>query len=172
MALYSGLPFSSFLSHLTPSNKCPTRTTVLTWLCTCLLSLINIGSTTAFNALLSLATIGFYFSYGIPILMFFIRRFSTERPIEFGPWNLGRLGIAINILAMAFCLFLVIFLPFPTALPVTAQNMNYASVVFLGVILFSLVDWFIRGRKRYTGPIREIRSETSSELVIMDDKSC
>ena len=104
--------------------------------------------------------------------MFFIRRFSTERPIEFGPWNLGKLGIAINILAIAFCLFLVVFLPFPTSLPVTALNMNYASVVFAGVILFSLVDWFVRGRKRYTGPIREIRSETSSELVIMDDKSC
>jgi choline transport protein len=170
---YSGLPFSSFLSHLTPSNKCPTRTTLLTWLCTSLLSLINIGSTTAFNALLSLATIGFYFSYGIPILMFFIRRFSTDRPIEFGPWTLGRLGYAINVLAMAFCLFLIIFLPFPTVLPVTAQNMNYASVVFIGVILFSLVDWIIRGHKRYTGPIREVRSETSSDLVqqtVTDEK--
>jgi amino acid transporter len=142
---------------------------LLTWLCTSLLSLINIGSTTAFNALLSLATIGFYFSYGIPILMFFIRRFSTARPIEFGPWTLGKLGIPVNMLAMAFCLFLVIFLPFPTVLPVTAQNMNYASVVFAGVILFSLIDWIIRGRKRYTGPIREVRSETSSDVIQQTD---
>jgi choline transport protein len=127
--------------------------------------LINIGSTTAFNALLSLATIGFYFSYGIPILMFFIRRFSRERPIEFGPWNMGKFGMAVNILAIAFCIFLIIFLPFPTILPVTAQNMNYASVVFIGVILFSGVDWLVRGRNRYTGPIREISSETSSEVV-------
>jgi choline transport protein len=167
------LPFSDFLSHLTPSNKCPTRTTLLTWLCTSLLSLINIGSTTAFNALLSLATIGFYFSYGIPILMFTIRRFSHERPIEFGPWNMGRLGLTVNILAIAFCTFLIIFLPFPTVLPVTAQNMNYASVVFIGVIVFSLVDWVIRGRKRYTGPIREVRSETSSDLIhqtVTDEK--
>jgi choline transport protein len=172
-SVYSGLPFSDFLSHLTPSNKCPTRATLLTWLCTSLLSLINIGSTTAFNALLSLATIGFYFSYGIPILMFSIRRFSRDRPIEFGPWNMGRLGLAVNILAMAFCTFLIIFLPFPVILPVTAQNMNYASVVFIGVILFSLVDWVIRGRKRYTGPIREVRSEASSDIVqqtVLDEK--
>jgi len=159
----SGLPFSDFLSHLTPSNKCPTRTTMLTWLITSLLSLINIGSTTAFNALLSLATIGFYFSYGIPISMFFLRRFSADHPIEFGPWTMGKLGIGVNILAIAFCLFLILFLPFPTILPVTAQNMNYASVVFIGVILFSMVDWIVRGRKRYTGPIREIKSKDSSE---------
>lgn len=97
--------------------------------------------------------------------MFLIRRFSYERPIEFGPWNMGKLGMAVNILALAFCTFLIIFLPFPTVLPVTAQNMNYASVVFIGVIVFALVDWVIRGRKRYTGPIREIRSETSSDLI-------
>ena len=53
-----GLPFSSYISHITPWNKCPTRATLLTWTCTSLLSLINIGSTTAFNAFLSLATLG------------------------------------------------------------------------------------------------------------------
>jgi choline transport protein len=86
---------------------------------------------------------------------------------------MGRLGFTVNILAMAFCAFLIIFLPFPVILPVTAQNMNYASVVFLGVILFSLVDWVIRGRKRYTGPIREVGSESSSDVVqqnVMDEK--
>ena len=76
---------------------------------------------------------------------------------------MGKWGMVANILALAFCLFLIIFLPFPTILPVTAQNMNYASVVFIGVILFSMVDWLVRGRKRYTGPIREIRGEGSSE---------
>ena len=159
------MPFSSVLSKISTKNKCPTNATLFTWLCTSLLSLINIGSTTAFNAFLSLATIGFYFSYGIPILMFLMRRFNSERPIQFGPWTLGKLGILCNVLSIAFCIFLVIFLPFPTILPVTAQNMNYAVVVFAGVLIFSLIDWFVRGKKRYTGPIREVGSETSSEVV-------
>jgi choline transport protein len=105
--------------------------------------------------------------------MFAIRRFSNDRPIQFGPWNLGKIGLAVNILAISFCIFLIIFLPFPVILPVTAQNMNYASVVFMGVILFSFVDWVVRGRKRYTGPIREVRSETSSEVIhqdVLDEK--
>ena len=87
---------------------------------------------------------------------------------------MGKLGMGANILAMAFCVFLILFLPFPVVLPVTAQNMNYASVVFIGVILFSMVDWLVRGRKRYTGPIREVRSESSSEVVqqrVLDEKT-
>ena len=158
------MPFSGFLAHITPWNKCPTRATLFTWTCTCLLSLINIGSTTAFNAFLSLATIGFYFSYGLPIAIFACRRFSTDRPIEFGPWHLGKFGLTINILSVAFCIFLIVFLPFPPVLPVTAQNMNYAGVLFLGVVLFALVDWVVRGRKRYVGPIKEVSSEGSSEV--------
>jgi len=97
--------------------------------------------------------------------MFALRRFNSSNPIVFGPWSLGRLGLPCNLLSIAFCIFLVIFLPFPPNLPVTAQNMNYASVVFGAVIVFSLVDWIIRGRRRFTGPIREIASETSSEVL-------
>ena len=97
--------------------------------------------------------------------MFAIRRFNTERPIQFGPWTLGKFGLTINILAIAFCTFLIIFLPFPPVLPVTAANMNYASVIFIGVVVFASVDWVVRGRKRFTGPIKEVGSESSSEVV-------
>jgi len=159
-----GIPFSGFFSYITPWNKCPTRTVVLTFIITSLLSLINIGSTAAFNAFLSLATIGFYFSYAIPIVLFAMRRFSKTNPIQFGPWNMGRFGLVVNILAAAFCFFLIIFLPFPPILPVTAVNMNYAAPIFIGVILFAIVDYAIRGHKKFTGPIREVASESSSEV--------
>jgi choline transport protein len=117
------------------------------------LSLVNVGSTTAFNALVSLSTLGLYCSYGIPILIFAIRRFNGDDRIEFGPWNLGRAGFAINVVAIVFCIFLVIFMSFPTELPVTANNMNYASVLFTAVIGFALVYYFVAGKKRYTGPV-------------------
>ena len=165
----SGLPFSTFFSHITPWNKCPTRAVILTGTVTSLLALINIGSTTAFNAFLSLATIGFYFSYGIPIVLFLIRRFNKVDPIVFGPWRMGHmLGVITNVLAIMFCIFLVIFLPFPTVLPVTAQNMNYASPIFIGVILIALTDYVFRGHKKFVGPIRETRSEVSSETGGME----
>lgn len=160
-----GLPCSAYVSHLTEWNKCPSRAVVITGLVTSLLSLINIGSTTAFNALISLATIGFYFSYGIPILMFAIRRFSSERPIVFGPWSMGRLGLPVNVLAILFCIFLIIFLPFPPILPVNGVNMNYAAPVFIFVMGFAAIDYIVRGRHHYVGPIKEVTSESSSEVI-------
>jgi len=40
----------------------------------------------------------------------------------------------------------------PSYLPVTAQTMNYASVVFVGFIAISSAWYFIWGHKNYAGP--------------------
>jgi choline transport protein len=160
-----GLPFSKVFAHISPVNRCPTNAIILLFVCVSLLSLINIGSTTAFNALISLTTLGFYFSYAIPTVMFAIRRYSVSNPIRFGPWTMGRIGLAVNILAICFCIFLIIFLPFPPYLPVTGTNMNYASPVFAAVMIFATLNYIVRARKKFTGPIKEISSETSSEEV-------
>lgn len=169
MSRFRGLPFSNFFTHITPWNHCPTRAVLLTATFTCLLVLINIGSTTAFNAILSLTTLGLYFSYGIPILIFAIRRFNRSDPIQFGPWSLGRYGLPLNIVAICFCIFLIIFLPFPSTIPVTAQNMNYSSTVFGGIMIIAIIYYVIRGRKHFVGPIREVESIWSNEMVNNED---
>ena len=170
---FSGLPFSNFLAHINPHYKAPFRAVLLNFIIAVLLSLINIGSTTAFNALLSLATLALYCSYLLPIVVFIIRRFNPSNPIVFGPWNMGRFGLVVNLVACAFCVFLIIFLPFPPILPVTAVNMNWAAPVFIAVMLFSIADWFFRGKGKFVGPIKEVESEASSEVIgqgVMDEK--
>ena len=162
-----GLPFSDFFSRITEWNRCPTNCVLLCVICVALLSLINIGSVTAFNALISLTNLGFYFSYCIPIVLFAIRRFDKSNPITFGPWNLGKFGLICNILAIAFCVFLIIFLPFPAALPVSGETMNYASPVFVGVLVLAAINYVVRARKRFTGPIQETStSEHSSDVQV------
>ncbi|KAF1985419.1 amino acid transporter [Aulographum hederae CBS 113979] len=165
-----GLPFPAFVSHITAFNQAPTNAILITFSVTCVLSLINIASTTAFNALIALSTLGFYFSYIIPIIVFALRRFNTENPIRFGPWNMGKIGLTVNILAMAFCTFLIIFLPFPPALPITGTNMNYAAPVFIFVMGCAILFYFVVGKKVYHGPIREVEDVpgslgSSSEVV-------
>lgn len=125
-----------------------------------LLGLINIGSSTAFNAVLSLATLSLYISYIIPIIIFALRKIR-HKPIPYGPFRLGAFGLYINIFAVVYAIFICIFLPFPPVQPVTGKNMNYASPVFAFVLLFSLADWFVRGRKVFTGPVREVGTEGS-----------
>jgi len=123
------------------------------------LSLINIASTTALTAMFALTTISLYISYIIPIVCLLIKRFRNE-PITFGPWNLGRYGLAVNLYAVIYGTFIVIFVPFPPYLPVSLENMNYCAPVFLVVLLLLLLDWSVRGRNKFKGPLNELLHPT------------
>jgi len=37
-------------------------------------------------------------------------------------------------------------------MPVTAQNMNYISVILVGYFLLAMFWWVVRGRKVFRGP--------------------
>lgn len=117
----------------------------------CLLALINIASATAFNALISLPTIALYISYGIPILFMMIRKLQNRHPV-YGPFKLGRWGIPINMFSLAYIIYILVFLPFPTILPVTAVNINYAGPLVGAVILIAIGDWYVTGKKRFRVP--------------------
>ena len=123
-----------------------------------LLGLINIGNTSAFNAILSLATVGLYLSYVIPLFFVLLRKLEGNPP-EYGPYRLGRWSIPVNIAALAFGIFIVIFLPFPAMQPVTWANMNYAGPILIVVLLVALLDWSISGRKRFQVPTSKTETE-------------
>lgn len=69
-----------------------------------------------------------------------------------GPFTLGSFSKPLNILAIAWVLFISVVLFFPTSRPVTPENMNYAIVILGFVALFSLSWWWAGARKKYTGP--------------------
>ena len=152
----NGLPFSDFFSYISPTYKIPVRCLCLTVVVQVLLSLINIGSTTAFFAILSLSSLTFYISYLIPLICIVWQRFRSRQAIEWGPWSLGKWGLPLNLLSIVFIIYISIFLPFPSQMPVTAANMNYASLVLGSVVIFSVIDWFARGRKKWTGPSLQV----------------
>ena len=168
-----GLPFSAFFAHVSypptithnplaalirnlqidKKSSLPYRSIAFSLVFLALLGLINIGSTTAFNAIVSLSIVGLYTSYLIPVLLHAIRRIRGP-PLSYGPFQLGMFGLPLNIFAVIYSTFIVTFLFFPPYQPVTAENMNYACVVFGFVVLFSILWWFVRGKTVYTGPIR------------------
>ena len=142
----------------------------------CLLVLINVGSTTAFQDIISLVLTTLYATYMIPCSLLLWRRIRGDiRPpqendnhnsidgiknLTWGPWRIpGAWGIANNILAIVYMIILIIFSFFPGATPVTPVTMNYSVVVTGGVVVFSTVYYFAHARKFYTGPIVEVRLE-------------
>ena len=77
-----------------------------------------------------------------------------EVPLQWGPFSIpGIFGIINNAYACVYMVFVVFWSVWPPATPVTAESMNYSIVVTGGVIIFSIVWYFIKGRKEYKGPI-------------------
>lgn len=69
---------------------------------------------------------------------------------------LAVVGWGANIICIVWTLFVCTIFALPTILPVTKDNMNYASVITVGVIFLSLVWYIIQARHHYTGPISDI----------------
>ena len=68
-----------------------------------------------------------------------IARFSGQVKDLPGPYTLGKYGIVVNIIGLAFLVFTSITFNFPTLAPVDQENMNYTSAA-IGVIgLISLI---------------------------------
>jgi choline transport protein len=54
---------------------------------------------------------------------------------------------------------------FPPVLPVTGNNMNYCVAAFAIVLIISLIQWFVDGRKNYTGPQIDIDALKAGEIL-------
>lgn len=127
----------------------PVNAVILSAVVDCLLGLIYFGSSAAFNSFTGVATICLSTSYGLPILISVVRGRSA---LKHSSYSLGRFGYAINITTICWIVLSVVLFCMPVSLPVTASTMNYASVVFAGFALISVVWYFIYARKEFKGP--------------------
>lgn len=95
----SGLPFRGWLSHVSPGQNIPLRAVLVSFSITTLLSLMNIGSNVALNAIKSLIGMSVLSSYLISIACLVWRR-RYGAPLPPRQWSLGRLGLSIKIAAL------------------------------------------------------------------------
>ena len=86
------------------------------------------------------------------------KRLTTpDGDLPWGPFKLGRAGLPVTILAIAYSLLGAFFSMWPIAVNPTIESMNYCVLVYGGVLLFSMLFWVVYGRKHYIGPVLEIR---------------
>lgn len=146
----NGLPFSAFIAHVNPGWNIPLNAILVTFVITAILSLINIGSTVAFNAIGSLSVSALLGTYILSFTCLVIRRFKGPLPDR--RWSLGSMGLFINLGAVMFLLVVWVFCFFPISPEVTPETMNWNSVMFCGAMLFAMLYYLLHGRKHYTSP--------------------
>ncbi|EEY23055.1 conserved hypothetical protein [Verticillium alfalfae VaMs.102] len=162
-------PFDHYLSFVNKTQHVPVRAVVVVTILQMLLGLIYIGNTTAFNAVLSMAIIGMYLSYALPIGYMLFRGRKVLYTNDYGKFKLGKvLGPAMNVVSLIWMAVVVVFSTFPTMMPVTAQTMNYSTVVLAGWVLFGVVYYFAYGRDKYLVPVINVSVITGMSTVAED----
>lgn len=149
MARDGCLPFSSYLYKLNNSSI-PVRCLFLQLIISIVIMMPTFGSIVYWQAIMSASVICINVSYGIPLLC---RIIWARNTFSKGPFNLGRFGLIINVISCIWICFFGVILCIPSVSPVAADTMNWASVMIVGIMGFSVVFWITNGRKYYKGPI-------------------
>lgn len=124
----------------------PVNALILTTVVQLLLGLIDLGSSSAFTAFVSVGVIALAVSYAIPIALSLL--WDKRKEVNQAKWNCGHLiGSIVNWIAIIWIAFEVVLFSMPTALPVTKVTMNYASVVLVGFMAISGVWYGVYARK-------------------------
>jgi amino acid permease (GABA permease) len=155
-----GLPLYKFWYHLDPRTQAPIRCVWLVILINCCLTLINLGSNIAMNAIFSACAIATDWSYIIVIAAFALNR--EKMGVARGPFNMGKFSKPVMFYGCLWTVFVSIVFVFPNYMPVTKENMNY-TIVILGFVFFAAGGWYlIDARKWYEGPVNTLEGDEGS----------
>ncbi|KAK4934710.1 hypothetical protein LTR66_015553 [Elasticomyces elasticus] len=148
-----GLPFAKWISWVDPKRRIPVRAIALSCLVSVLLSLINIGSLVAFNAIISLNVAALMYTYAVSISCVIYRKIACPETLPSRRWSLGRYGLAINIAGLLYVLFALFWSFWPPSPSPKARDFNWSVVIFAGVFIMSLLMYTVQGRRHYVGPV-------------------
>ncbi|KAF2157317.1 amino acid transporter [Myriangium duriaei CBS 260.36] len=127
----------------------PLNAMMLSMVVQILLGAIYFGSYAAYNAFSGVGVISLTLSYGMPII---ISLLEGRTHVKSGRFYLGKLGFFCNIVAVAWTALAIPLFSMPSAIPVTAQSVNYAPVVFVGFLAISGIWYLVYGKSHYAGP--------------------
>jgi len=135
----------------------PMNSIVVSFIVSCLLALINIGSTIALNNITSVSLVAILSSYIVSIGCLFWRRL-TNQPLLPAKFSFSRpVGLLLNGFSLCFLVFTFIFAFFPGNPDPTPAEMNWSIVMYSAVVLFALLHYFIQARHVYVGPVEYVR---------------
>jgi amino acid transporter len=154
-------------------NRTPTWSVLFVVACALLVTLPaffpdKAGYPVAFFAVTSIAVIGLYIAYTIPVFL----RWRMGDAFETGPWTLGRRYKWVNPIAFTWVGICVIIFCLPTS-PAGVffgkgflwSSVNYAPLVTIGVMLIVSVWYLVSARRTFTGPIRTIATADAAPVA-------
>lgn len=162
-----GLP-SNIFGVVDSRFDCPINTVWLSVVLAFLLALPSLGSSVAFTAATSIATIGLYISYGMPIFLSVV----WDGRFKKGPFRLHGFSIPIRIASCLWIIVITVFFCLPTATPITRETLNYTPVVLGVLVSWIILSWILWARRSFHGPqIRNNHKSDDSHTFLETHKS-
>ena len=180
----NGLPLARYIGVVHPRYKVPVNSIILSIVTTILLSLINIGSTAAFNAVLSVSVVALMTTYSISISCVLVKRLRGE-PLVTAWWRLfgksagegerggglGRYGVLVNTVALIYSLWCFFWSFWPTTKNVEPVTMNWAVAIYGAIVIFAALVYAVHARKVYDGPVARVEALSSENASVLEEKS-
>jgi len=146
------MPFSS-VWHKVNKQEVPINAVWLSVSVALCMALPSLGSLVAFQAMVSIATIGLYISYALPILF---RVTLARKHFSPGPFNLGRYGVLVGGVAVLWVATITVLFSLPVTYPVTKDTLNYTPVAVGGLFFLVLSSWVLSARHWFKGPVTNL----------------
>jgi amino acid transporter len=145
---------SRYLSRVSERHRTPA---VAIWVCVATAFVLALWSR-AYSVIVSISTIGFYVSYGLPILLALYARRAGR--LTRGPWHVGRWSNAANLVA-------IVWIAFTSVLFVLPPN-QLTGYTFAGALALLCIYYFAWARTHFAGPpalksLREAAIPTRTE---------
>jgi len=148
------IPGSSFWHKINKRTRTPTNSIWLAAAGAFILGLPYLWSPVAYFAITSIAVIGLYVAYVIPVFL----RVRAGKKFKPGPWSLGKWGPLVGIVATIWTIFIFILFMLPQYLPqfddkgITWADLNFTPLVFL-VVLGGAAIWYqVSAKHWFKGP--------------------
>jgi amino acid transporter len=153
------IPGSSWLSKVNPTTRIPANAVIFVTAIGIIITLPALksigGVPVAFLAVVSVAVIGLYLAFLIPIFL----RWKMGDAFEPGTWTLGSKYKWMNLVAVIEIAVISIYfiLPFtPSGVPgnkdFSWSSFNYAPILTFGVLIVLGIWWQLSAKKWFTGP--------------------
>jgi amino acid transporter len=151
-----GAPGSTALARVSERHRTPA---VAIWVCVATAFVLAVWSR-AYHVIVSISTIGFYVSYGLPIVLAI--RARRRGFIERGPWHVGRWSTVVNVAAVGWVAFITVLFVLPPN--------QLTGYTFAGALALLGIYYLAWARTHFAGPpalkrLRETAIPTRTEAL-------
>lgn len=157
-----GFPFSRWIRYVNPRMEVPVNAVLCCLVVSAVISAINFGSDTAFNAVVGVSNAALGFSYIVSIGCLRLKRLRGEALLP-ARWSLGCYGGIINDISLAFLMVIFAFSFFPTDVLHNhtrwTENFNWAIVIFGATCIMAGTYYILGGHRRYVSPASMVRAD-------------